>query len=65
MSSRSASHADSWYTGNRQRLDSELTRNLAAVEASDEFVPPVRGCKAIIAPILLFWPRGSLGIQEY
>ncbi|KAI0094658.1 MEMO1 family [Irpex rosettiformis] len=50
MSLRSASHADSWYTGNRQKLDSELARNLAAVEASDEFVPPIRGCKAIIAP---------------
>lgn len=36
--------------GAGQRLDSELSRNLAAVEASDEFAPPVRGCKAIIAP---------------
>jgi len=47
---RRASHADSWYIGNRQKLDAELSRNLAAVQSSDEFVPPVVGCKAIIAP---------------
>ncbi|KAI0348008.1 UPF0103-domain-containing protein [Trametopsis cervina] len=46
MSTRRASHADSWYTGN----NSELSRNLVAVESSDEFAPPVASCKAIIAP---------------
>ncbi|KAI0704852.1 UPF0103-domain-containing protein [Cytidiella melzeri] len=50
MLTRSASHADSWYTGNRQKLDAELSKNLAAVESSDGFAPPVSGCKAIIAP---------------
>ncbi|PSS37698.1 hypothetical protein PHLCEN_2v391 [Hermanssonia centrifuga] len=47
---RHATHANSWYTGDGQKLDSELTTNLTAVEASHEFKPPIKGCKAIIAP---------------
>lgn len=33
-----------------QKLDSELATNLAIVDASDDFAPPVQGCKAVIAP---------------
>ncbi|KAI0078919.1 UPF0103-domain-containing protein [Panus rudis PR-1116 ss-1] len=47
---RRATHAGSWYTADGQRLDEELTRWLAAVESSDDFAPPIKGCKAIIAP---------------
>ncbi|KAI0033152.1 UPF0103-domain-containing protein, partial [Vararia minispora EC-137] len=61
---RQATHADSWYTGNgitvsedgiqilAQRLDADLSGWLGAVKPteSETFAPPVKGCKAIIAP---------------
>ncbi|KZO97857.1 UPF0103-domain-containing protein [Calocera viscosa TUFC12733] len=47
---RRATHANSWYSGSRARLDNQLKGWLAAVEASDEFAPPIKGCKAIIGP---------------
>jgi len=47
---RRATHANSWYSGSRSRLDSQLKGWLAAVEPSDEFVPPIKRCKAIIGP---------------
>ncbi|KAI0335318.1 UPF0103-domain-containing protein [Cubamyces sp. BRFM 1775] len=52
MSSRQASHADSWYTGDAARLDRELSGWLDAVNPSPEedYSPPVVGTKAIIAP---------------
>ncbi|RPD62986.1 UPF0103-domain-containing protein [Lentinus tigrinus ALCF2SS1-7] len=52
MSFRQASHADSWYTGNRNKLDQELSGWLQAVNPSpeDDYKPPVLGTKAIIAP---------------
>lgn len=50
MAIRRATHAGSWYTDDRQTLDNELSRNLAAVRASENFTPPVAHCKAIIAP---------------
>ncbi|CDO75253.1 hypothetical protein BN946_scf184967.g6 [Trametes cinnabarina] len=52
MSTRKATHADSWYTGNAARLDRELSEWLEAVKPSpeDEYNPPVPGTKAIIAP---------------
>ncbi|KAH8102624.1 UPF0103-domain-containing protein [Cristinia sonorae] len=50
MSSRRATHAGSWYTDKRSRLDGELTEYLNAVEPSAEFAPPIQRCKAIIAP---------------
>lgn len=52
MSTRKATHADSWYVGDRQKLDTELSAYLATVKADPEedFVPPIKGCKAIIAP---------------
>ncbi|KAI0669943.1 MEMO1 family [Trametes maxima] len=52
MSSRQASHADSWYTGNAGRLDRELSDWLEAVKPDTEidYAPPVPGTKAIIAP---------------
>ncbi|KAI0793463.1 MEMO1 family [Abortiporus biennis] len=50
MSTREASHAGSWYTADGKKLDSELSGFLAAVHPNKEFSPPVKGCKAIIAP---------------
>ncbi|KAJ3544949.1 hypothetical protein NM688_g5685 [Phlebia brevispora] len=50
MSTRRATHADSWYTGDSQKLSAELDKNLKAVQGSEEFTPPIKGCKAIIAP---------------
>ncbi|GJE86071.1 MEMO1 family protein [Phanerochaete sordida] len=50
MTTRRATHAGSWYPNDRETLDSELSRNLAAVQPSDEYTPPVPKCKAIIAP---------------
>ncbi|KZT74664.1 UPF0103-domain-containing protein [Daedalea quercina L-15889] len=50
MSSRQATHADSWYVGDGRRLDSELSKNLAAVEGDANYSPPIKGCKAVIAP---------------
>ncbi|KAH9849803.1 MEMO1 family [Lenzites betulinus] len=52
MTSREASHADSWYTGNASRLDRELSGWLQGVNPSpeDEYSPPVSGTKAVIAP---------------
>ncbi|KAH9937650.1 MEMO1 family [Fomitopsis serialis] len=50
MSSRKATHANSWYVGDGRKLESELGSNLADVEGDEEFSPPIKGCKAIIAP---------------
>jgi hypothetical protein len=52
MTTRQASHADSWYTGNSQKLNTELSNWLGAVSPpeGDGFAPPIKGCKAIIAP---------------
>lgn len=51
MSTRRATHANSWYTGNAQRLDKELSGWLSAVEPDgSEYIPPLKGCKAVIAP---------------
>ncbi|OCH96453.1 UPF0103-domain-containing protein [Obba rivulosa] len=52
MAVRRATHANSWYTGGNSKLDSELSSFLEAVKPDDEdeFSPPVKGCKAIIAP---------------
>jgi len=52
MAVRRATHANSWYTGDRRKLDVELSSFLDAVKPTEEgdFVPPVKGCKAIIAP---------------
>ncbi|EPT04285.1 hypothetical protein FOMPIDRAFT_1157356 [Fomitopsis schrenkii] len=50
MSSRRATHADSWYVGDGRRLDAELRTNLELVHGNEEFSPPIQGCKAIIAP---------------
>ena len=36
-----------------QELNTELEKYLQAVQASEEFTPPVKGCKAIIAPYVL------------
>jgi len=49
---RKATHAGSWYTGNKTALDSQLSSWLAAVHptAGEDFAPPIKGCKAIIAP---------------
>ncbi|KAK7694607.1 hypothetical protein QCA50_001793 [Cerrena zonata] len=50
MATRTATHAGSWYTADGRKLDRELSQYLAAVEPSPEFQPPIKGCKAIIAP---------------
>ncbi|KAI0322724.1 MEMO1 family [Amylostereum chailletii] len=51
MVKRQATHADSWYTGNSRRLDTELSGWLSAVSPpTEEYAPPVKGCKAIISP---------------
>ncbi|EPQ60778.1 UPF0103-domain-containing protein, partial [Gloeophyllum trabeum ATCC 11539] len=49
---RRATHAGSWYTDDGNELDQELSEWLEAVRpAEDEhFSPPIKGCKAIIAP---------------
>ena len=33
-----------------EQLNAELEKNLSVVEASEDFSPPIVGCKAIIAP---------------
>ncbi|KAI0757042.1 MEMO1 family [Daedaleopsis nitida] len=51
MSSRQATHADSWYTGNTNKLNQELASWLQTVDAyEDNIKPPVPDTKAIIAP---------------
>ncbi|KAH7931020.1 UPF0103-domain-containing protein [Leucogyrophana mollusca] len=52
QTTRRPTHAGSWYSSNGNTLNSELTHWLAAVKptAEDDFVPPISGCKAIIAP---------------
>jgi len=49
---RRASHSNSWYTGDKAALDQELSQWLAAVPNGEgvTFLPPIKGCKAIIAP---------------
>ncbi|KIM85285.1 hypothetical protein PILCRDRAFT_66408 [Piloderma croceum F 1598] len=49
---RKAEHAGSWYTNNKSELDTQLSGWLAAVNpaAEEDFAPPIKGCKAIIAP---------------
>ncbi|KZT56403.1 UPF0103-domain-containing protein [Calocera cornea HHB12733] len=47
---RRATHANSWYSGSRSKLDNQLKGWLAAVEPSEDFAPPIKGCKAIIGP---------------
>ncbi|KIJ45285.1 hypothetical protein M422DRAFT_30133 [Sphaerobolus stellatus SS14] len=67
MSLRRATHAGSWYTANRNRLDNELTGWLTAVgaEASQEFNPPIKGCKAIVAPHAGYAYSGSTAAWAY
>ncbi|KAF8591887.1 UPF0103-domain-containing protein [Ramaria rubella] len=52
MSCRRATHAGSWYSSNPTKLDSELSNWLSSVNPTpeDHFDPPLKGCKAIIAP---------------
>ncbi|KZT06929.1 UPF0103-domain-containing protein [Laetiporus sulphureus 93-53] len=52
MAVRRATHADSWYVGNGRKLESELSEYLSNVQGSPEreYIPPIKGCKAIIAP---------------
>ncbi|EJU05319.1 UPF0103-domain-containing protein [Dacryopinax primogenitus] len=47
---RRATHANSWYSGARSRLDHQLKGWLSAVEPSSDYSPPIKGCKAIIGP---------------
>ncbi|KDR85037.1 hypothetical protein GALMADRAFT_313909 [Galerina marginata CBS 339.88] len=49
MSSRSASHAGSWYNAEENILDAELKQWLEKVGETGEPYP-INGCKAIIAP---------------
>ncbi|KAA1468210.1 UPF0103-domain-containing protein [Dentipellis sp. KUC8613] len=52
MSAREATHANSWYTGNTQQLNAELAGWLDAVRPGpkDNYEPPIKKSKAIIAP---------------
>lgn len=52
MANRRAGYAGSWYNGDGEQLDRELTSFLAAVNPTPEedYTPPIGGCKAIIAP---------------
>ncbi|GBE78283.1 MEMO1 family protein [Sparassis crispa] len=52
MAIRRAIHADSWYSGDERKLNSELSSYLDAVKPTERenYVPPVKGCKAVIAP---------------
>ncbi|KAI0051684.1 UPF0103-domain-containing protein [Auriscalpium vulgare] len=47
-----ATHADSWYTGDSQRLNTELSGWLNDVQPgpSEAYAPPIKRSKAIIAP---------------
>ncbi|KAI6137425.1 hypothetical protein F5141DRAFT_1208987 [Pisolithus sp. B1] len=64
---RRATHADSWYTGNGNRLGQELSGWLAAVKPTEgqEFDPPVTGCKAIIGPHAGYSYSGSAAAWGY
>ncbi|TDL28485.1 UPF0103-domain-containing protein [Rickenella mellea] len=51
MSTRRATHADSWYSNNAKDLNAELDGYLNAVEPSDALGSfPIAGIKAVIAP---------------
>ncbi|OBZ79339.1 Protein MEMO1 [Grifola frondosa] len=50
MAERQATHADSWYNGDERTLDTELSSWLEGVKPGEEYAPPIKGCKAIIAP---------------
>ncbi|KAF8298245.1 UPF0103-domain-containing protein [Clavulina sp. PMI_390] len=53
MSARTATHAGSWYTANSKQLNSELSGWIAQVDgpnSSSGYAPPIKDCKAIIAP---------------
>ncbi|CCA69103.1 hypothetical protein PIIN_03003 [Serendipita indica DSM 11827] len=47
---RQASHADSWYSGDARKLNSQLDQWINAVESSETYSPPIRQSKAIIGP---------------
>ncbi|KAI5477275.1 UPF0103-domain-containing protein [Pseudohyphozyma bogoriensis] len=48
---RSASHAGSWYSSSKTKLDAELSSWLAAVPASSPLGDfPTKSCKAVISP---------------
>ncbi|KAF9786933.1 UPF0103-domain-containing protein [Thelephora terrestris] len=52
MTTRTATHADSWYTGNGEQLNRQLRGWLSAVnpEPAEGYALPITGCKAVIAP---------------
>ncbi|KAH8086820.1 MEMO1 family [Filobasidium floriforme] len=52
MSTRSATHAGSWYSNNPATLRAQLEKNLSAVKPIPEldFDPPIQKCKALIGP---------------
>ncbi|KZT30426.1 UPF0103-domain-containing protein [Neolentinus lepideus HHB14362 ss-1] len=52
MSIRRATHAGSWYTRDGNELNGELTDWLEDVKPTEDedYTPPIKGCKAIIAP---------------
>ncbi|KIJ68396.1 hypothetical protein HYDPIDRAFT_106592 [Hydnomerulius pinastri MD-312] len=47
---RPADHAGSWYESDGQVLREQLSGWLAAVNPTEEFAPPIAGCRAVIAP---------------
>ncbi|KAL7410894.1 MEMO1 family [Mrakia frigida] len=72
MTSRKASHAGSWYSSSSSTLSAELDSYLQAVPASSSstpwaktFEPPVKGCKAIIAPHAGFSYSGPTAAWAY
>ncbi|KAF8516210.1 UPF0103-domain-containing protein [Hysterangium stoloniferum] len=67
FSVRRATHAGTWYNANQNRLNNDLTGWLAAVEplSSEEYQPPIKGCKAIIAPHAGYAYSGSTAAWGY
>jgi len=67
MNCRRATHAGTWYNVNQNRLNNDLTSWLAAVEPfpDEEYEPPIKGCKAIIAPHAGYAYSGSTAAWAY
>jgi len=64
---RRATHAGSWYSANEEELDTELSRNLANANPTQEhsFSFPVKGIKAIIAPHAGYSYSGPVAAWAY
>ncbi|CAO3608443.1 unnamed protein product [Cunninghamella blakesleeana] len=62
---RTATHAGSWYTNSKSKLNNELEKNLNAVTKSNDMVFPIKGVQAIIAPHAGYTYSGPTAAYAY